>query len=41
MHMHFHIIPRKVGDGIKMTFKPAKEKFDFAEVRKALEMKKE
>ena len=41
MHMHFHIIPRKVGDGIKMTFNPATEKFDFAQVRKALEIKNE
>lgn len=41
MHLHFHVVPRKNGDNIKMCFKNEDRVTDFAEVKKALEIKEE
>lgn len=35
-HLHFHIIPRKSGDGLKMWPLEGKREMDLAEIRKKL-----
>lgn len=38
-HLHVHVIPRKKGDGAKLTMQPASEKFELREIAKKLEVK--
>ncbi len=38
-HLHFHIIPRKNGDEIKMYAKQPKKNSDFSEIQNTLKLK--
>lgn len=38
-HLHVHVIPRKKGDGAKISVQPAKEKLELKESAKKLEVK--